>query len=70
MKKNILLLFIFVLTSFTSLESDVYIFVSKGAKRYHFTKTCKGLSNCKHTIKKVILNEAKGMGLTLCGWED
>lgn len=70
MKKNILLLFIFVLKSFISLESDVYICVSKGAKRYHFTKTCKGLSNCKHTIKKVTLNEAKGMGLTLCGWED
>ena len=70
MKKNILLLFIFVLTSFTSLESDVYICVSKGAKRYHFTKTCKGLSNCKHTIKKVTLSEAKDLGLTLCGWED
>lgn len=70
MKKNILLLFIFVLTSFTSLESDVYICVSKGAKRYHFTKTCKGLSNCKHTIKHVMLSEAKDLSLTLCGWED
>lgn len=70
MKKNILLLFIFVFTSFTSLESDVYICVSKGAKSYHFTKTCKGLSNCKHTIKKITLSEAKDLGLTLCGWED
>ena len=70
MKKIFLLLFITLLTSFTSLESDVYICVSKGAKRYHFAKTCKGLSNCKHTIKKVTLTEAKEKGLTLCGWED
>ena len=70
MKKVILLLLLFTFASFTSSESDVYICVSKGAKRYHFTKTCKGLSNCKHTIKKVTLDEAKEMGLTLCGWED
>ncbi|WP_445716511.1 hypothetical protein [Flavobacterium sp.] len=70
MKKIILLLIISLLTSFTSVESDVYICVSKGAKRYHFTKKCKGLSNCKHTIKKVTLSEAKDLGLTLCGWED
>lgn len=70
MKKIFLLLLITLSTSFSTIESDVYICVSKGAKRYHLTKTCKGLSNCKHTIKKVTLTEAKEMGLTLCGWED
>ena len=66
-----LILFLFILfTSFNSIESDVYICVSKGAKKYHYYKSCKGLSNCKHTIKKVSLSEARDIGLSLCGWED
>lgn len=69
MYKPILFLFI-LFTSFNSIESDVYICVSKGAKKYHYYKSCKGLSNCKHTIKKVSLSEAQGIGLSLCGWED
>jgi hypothetical protein len=52
------------------MESDVYICFSKGAKKYHYNKFCKGLTNCKHTIKKVSLSEAKELGLSLCGWED
>ena len=70
MKKLILLSFILLLTSFNSVESDVYICGAKGAKRYHFSKSCRGLNNCKHEIKKVTLKEAKNFGLTLCGWED
>ena len=70
MKKLILLSFVLLFTSFNSVESDVFICVSKGAKKYHFSKSCKGLSNCKHTIKEVKISEAKEMGLTLCGWED
>jgi len=69
MYKRILFLFI-LFTSFNSIESDVYFCVSKGAKRYHYDKFCRGLSNCQHTIKKVSLSEAQGMGLSLCGWED
>ena len=70
MKKLILLSFILLLTSFNSVESDVYICGAKGAKRYHFSKSCRGLNNCKNEIKKVTLKEAKNFGLTLCGWED
>lgn len=70
MKKLILLSSILLLTSFNSVESDVYICGAKGAKRYHFSKSCRGLNNCKHEIKKVTLKEAKNFGLTLCGWED
>ena len=51
-------------------NKDVYICDSKGAKKYHFTKTCRGLSACKHEIVKKTLSEAKDLGLTICGWED
>lgn len=70
MKKIVILLSILLFTSFNSVESDVYICGPKGAKKYHFSKTCRGLSNCKHEIKKVTLKEADNFGLTLCGWED
>ena len=70
MKAIITLLLFLSFTSFTSTETDVYICGVKGAKRYHFTKNCRGLSACKHKIYKKSLSEAKGYGLTLCGWED
>ena len=70
MKKLILLSLTLLFTSFNTIESDVYICGSKGAKKYHLSKTCRGLSNCKHKIKQVTLKEAQGFGLTLCGWED
>lgn len=70
MKKLVLVSFILLLTSFNSIESDVYICGSKGAKKYHYSKTCRGLGNCKHVIKQVTLKEAESFGLTLCGWED
>lgn len=70
MKKIILLSILVLSTSFTTSKYEVFICVSKGAKKYHYDKSCKGLSNCKHTIKKVSLSEAQGMGLSLCGWED
>lgn len=57
-------------TSFNTTETEVYICVSKGAKKYHLDKDCKGLSNCKHEIKKMTKNDAVNKGLTLCGWED
>lgn len=66
-----LILFILILTAFvTTSKNEVYYCDSKGGKKYHYTKTCKGLSNCKHTIKETTVSQAKTMGLTLCGWED
>lgn len=66
MKYTLLLLLVF-LTSFT--ESNVYICKSKGAKKYHYSETCRGLNNCKHEVVKVKLKEAQDLGLGLCGWE-
>ncbi len=42
---------------------------SSGGKKYHYSKSCRGLSNCQHEIIKVTLEEAKKRGKTLCGWE-
>lgn len=69
MKFIILVLFI-TPTSFSSLESNVYICGPSGAKKYHYQDSCRGLSACKHEITKVTLKQAQGYGLTLCGWED
>lgn len=49
---------------------EVYFCDSKGGKKYHFTKDCIGLSNCKHKIEKIKLTDDKNRGLTLCGFED
>ncbi|AWH86858.1 hypothetical protein HYN59_17855 [Flavobacterium album] len=71
MKKTVLLILFACLTSFTNtVEKEVYICQSKGAKRYHFTKDCRGLSNCKAEIEKVTLSEAQKQGKTVCGYED
>ncbi|MEM8998987.1 MAG: hypothetical protein AAGB24_01890 [Bacteroidota bacterium] len=51
-------------------EVQVYICKGKGSKRYHYAKTCRGLSRCSTKIHEVTLKEAKKMGRTLCGWED
>ena len=34
------------------------------------TKSCRGLSSCKHEITPKKQSEAEALGLTLCGWED
>lgn len=54
----------------SNLDINVYICGPTGAKKYHFTNSCRGLSNCKHELKKVSLKQAHDYGLTLCGWED
>lgn len=69
MKYILLVLFIF-LTSFHPPETSVYICGSTGAKKYHFSQNCRGLSSCSHGTVKTSLKQAKGLGLTLCGWED
>ncbi|UJH90587.1 hypothetical protein LZ575_17640 [Antarcticibacterium sp. 1MA-6-2] len=49
---------------------DVFICDSKGGKKYHFNKNCRGLSACKAQIKKLTLTDAKKLGKDICGWED
>ncbi|KGO85509.1 hypothetical protein Q765_15925 [Flavobacterium rivuli WB 3.3-2 = DSM 21788] len=69
MKKILLLLLLLLpIISFTG-ANDVYICKSKGAKKYHLIKDCRGLSNCKTEISKVTLKEAQGQGKDLCGFE-
>ncbi len=51
-------------------ETKVYICKGKGSKKYHYTKSCRGLSRCSTKIYEVTKTKAKEMGRTLCGWED
>lgn len=69
MKHTLLLLFIFC-TSFCPPETNVFICGPTGAKKYHYTANCRGLSSCSHGVVKTSLKQAQGFGLTLCGWED
>jgi len=69
MKYTLLLLFIFC-TSFHPAEDNVFICGSTGAKKYHYNENCRGLSSCSHGVVKKSIKQAKGLGLTLCGWED
>ncbi len=49
----------------------VYICFSNTAKKYHYSKTCRGLNACKHDIKQLSVKDAKTKyNRTLCGWED
>lgn len=56
--------------AFNVTKVDVYICGPSGAKKYHYSETCRGLGNCKHEVVKKTLPEAQSLGLTLCGWED
>lgn len=66
------LIYVFLTCSsfFQQTFAEVYICKGKYSKRYHYDKSCRGLSNCSTNIYKVDLNEAKRLGRTLCGWED
>lgn len=68
--KKLLLLIAFITLTSLAVEKEVYICQSKGGKKYHFTKDCRGLSNCKADIVKVNLSEAEKQGKTICGYED
>lgn len=61
-----------IFSSFTVVapETSVYLCNSSGGKKYHYKENCRGLSNCKHEIIKVTLQEAQKRGKTLCGYED
>jgi hypothetical protein len=69
MKYTLLFLFV-LLTSFSPLETNVFICGPNGTKKYHYTENCRGLSACRHEVVKTSLKQAQGYGLTLCGWED
>jgi len=47
----------------------VYVCDSSTATKYHLSKDCRGLKNCKAKIVKVKLKDAKKEGKELCGWE-
>lgn len=64
------LVFFLLLWCLPPAQSTVFICGKNGAKKYHYSETCRGLSNCKHEVYKTTLKEAKGLGLDLCGWED
>ena len=68
-KASVLVLVIFLISSF-KIETTVYICKTKSSKKYHFTKSCRGLSRCSIKIEEVGLSKAKRLGRTLCGWED
>lgn len=44
----------------------VYICTGGSSKRYHATRSCKGLRNCGGTIKAISIEEAEEMGRTPC----
>jgi hypothetical protein len=67
MKLFLLLLFLFMNTDGPS--TTVYVCRSAKGKKYHLRTDCRGLSNCKHKIDKMRLEQARKSGLTLCGWE-
>ncbi|MEO7978636.1 hypothetical protein [Flavobacterium sp.] len=68
--KFIITILLIPLLSFSTVETKVFICGIRGAKKYHLSEFCRGFGACKHEIVKVNLKEAKGFGLTLCGWED
>ncbi len=72
MKKIIAVGLLFSLTTaFTPSATETEVYICPGSsKRYHFHSSCRGLSRCSTTPKKVTLSAAKRMGRTLCGWED
>lgn len=71
MIKKTVIFVVFVLTSaFSFYNSKVYICGPQGAKKYHYSSSCRGLSACKHQINEVSKDKAISKGLTLCGWED
>jgi hypothetical protein len=68
--KTIAILFFFYLSANSFTETKVYICGSAGAKKYHYSETCRGLNACKDQTAKISLKQAQENGLTLCGWED
>ncbi len=70
MKKLLVAILFIQITAFIPSGQTVYICKGPESKRYHFSANCRGLSNCSTRIYEVPLEEAEGLGRTICGWED
>ena len=55
--------------SVNAVNSNVFICNGPYSTKYHYKKTCRGLSNCSTDIEEVSLVVAKDKGRTLCGRE-
>ena len=47
-------------------KTKVYICTGTSATAYHASKTCRGLSSCKGSIKEITIDEAKAMKRKPC----
>ena len=45
---------------------EVFICTGKGAKTYHKSKSCQGLSQCKKEIRRINVSRATKMGRRAC----
>ncbi|MCP9201344.1 hypothetical protein MKO06_15650 [Gramella sp. GC03-9] len=77
MKKFIFTILLSVATNFSGYDlvsnpelKNVFICNSQNGKKYHFSKSCRGLNACRSNIKEITLENAKKLGKTICGWED
>lgn len=68
MKPLLLLLLLFINIKCEE-PTDVYICNNNKTKKYHLSKTCRGLRNCTYQTLKITLEKAKKDGKTLCGYE-
>lgn len=66
MKTIILLSLLAFGGQYTNQSSSVYICVSPTAKKYHFSKNCRGIQKCTHEIKEVTKSDAINKGYTVC----
>lgn len=59
-------------TNNLSPSDDTYVYMCVNGKTevYHVNRNCRGMKQCKHTIKKMTLKAAKEKELRLCGFED
>jgi hypothetical protein len=71
MRKLVLILTVFVLTSFTQ-SGDRTVYLCKGPESYayHYKQDCRGLAKCSTRLEKTTESEAKKLKRKLCGWED
>lgn len=69
MKTMLLLGYIFLNTVSAAEPKTVYICNNKKTKKYHYSASCKGLSNCQYKVTKLTESAAKRKGLALCAWE-
>lgn len=67
MKKLILFSSLFFLLSASTFQTTtVYVCTGKYATKYHFSKSCRGLTNCKGAINQTTLDNAGKLGYSVC----